>query len=780
MENLFSSKFKELRFDCCSKPIQACIIGIERLAIKKSVRVFSALNGFIGISFKVEVSIPSRGAVHGIDIQEIEPIFILIEPNYYPYNAPMAFSDRMDFPSEKLPHLNPVPKGFPANFCLHRGNLDEWFCEHNIEDYVYRIISWLRDAARNRLIKLKNQDEFEITRISKSFGYNVYNPSDIIGLIEYDADVVNSNFAFLWYEIIKNDPLIDKNKAHFSVKYVLKVNPDNQEEIVKLSKEINKLEEAKSSLNKRNIGILLYAPQDYVTEKYYSVFPTNYIEFETWCIGLKLNIREALKYYLENKFQCVGGIPVSIVIQRPKKLIGTNSNLEILNFVIGAGGELWPKENSINKESKVYILENRKPVDIKLAKELSDLKSVLFNKKSVFIGCGAVGSKLIMHLAKSGLSNYEIIDEDKLSPHNLIRHALLANSTGKYKAEATKEEIENIFYSDKSNLSIASKNIKGEKYLQSLTITKAKEISTVIDTTASNSFQLFLSDYEFNSKTTCIRCEIAFDGKLGILKIEGDKRAPRLDDLNIYLIDLAIDNSLISSWLLDFDLKRQNGNFEFEEINVGVSCNSNTLKLSDDIISFHTSAFSLGIKNAKSITKGIIQLSMLSEDASHPMLTERIIVGKVLELKFRNDSNWRVRIQEQISNALFKELEANKPNETGGLLIGKIDALRKIIYITRFTKAPSDSVKKPYYFIRGTKNVPEEIGKIRHKTGGLIDYVGEWHTHPAGGNKPSSTDFTAVNELRNILDKIPYPTFIIIVSPTKINPYIFGPESLIH
>lgn len=779
MEKLFSSKFKDLRFENCSKSIQSCIIGIKRVATKNSVRVFTALNGFIGISFNVEVPIPTRGAVNGNNIREEEPIFILIDPAFYPYKAPIAFSDRMDFPSEKLPHLNPVPKGFPANFCLHRGNLNEWFCEHGIEDYVIRIISWLRDASRNRLIKLKNQDEFEITRIVESIGYNVYNSKDLISLIDYDEEH-NSNFKYLWYEIIKNDPLIDEKKAHFSIKYILEIDEGKQNEIVKLSKDINNLKESQSTLNKLNIGILLYPPKSFVTEKYYSVFPTNYKELKEWCADLNLNIQEAVQYYLENNFQCLGGIPISVVIQRPRKLINTDSHLEILNFLVNAGGEFWPKENIINDEAKVHVLENRKPVDLNLAKELSGIEGNLFDKKTLLIGCGAVGSKLIMHFAKSGISNYEIIDEDKLSPHNLIRHALLSNSTGKYKAEAIKEEIQNIFYSDKASLKVESSNIKGEQFLQSLTQTKAKKISKVIDTTASNSFQLFLSDYDFNSNTTCMRCEIAYDGKLGILKIEGKKRTPRLDDLNIHLIDLAIDKHYISSWLIDFENKRKSGHFEFEEINVGVSCNSNTLKLSDDLISLHTSAFSIGIKQEKNNSEGIIQLSFLSESSMNPFFIEKICVGEVLDLKFRNDSNWRVRIPKFVQNYLLKELEKNKPNETGGLLIGKVDVLRKIIYITRFTKAPSDSVKKPYYFIRGTKNVPEEIESIRKKTGGLLDYVGEWHTHPTGGNKPSETDIDAVNELRAILDKIPYPTFISIVTPSKINPYIFGPKQLIH
>ncbi|MCB2196971.1 MAG: Mov34/MPN/PAD-1 family protein [Bacteroidetes bacterium] len=777
MAELYSNKFKRLNYEQGSPDIKSAIFAISSIAVRDSVELFSFKKNIIGISFKLSIDLPSRGTVNNIDIREIEPLFLLVDADIYPYKAPLVFSDRMDFPSEKLPHLNPWPKGYPANLCLHRGNTDEWFVEHTLEEYILRIKDWLRDAARNRLIKKDQLDEFEITRINESYGYNIYNPQKLIDLIDYNH---NANYAFLWYEIIQDDLLINTEKSHYSIKYVFKINSENVDKVIELSKEINDHKQSSKEFNKRAIGIFLYPPESKISERYFTNFPSKYEEFEEWCINLHLDIKEVVKIYLESGYHLLGGIPISIAIRRPQGIINSNSNIEILNFVINAGGDYWPTDSKIHKDSKVLILENRKPVDLNFAKEISSQRKDIFKRNSIFIGCGAVGSKLILHMSKSGLNNYEIIDSDTLSPHNLVRHALFANSSGKNKAESLTKEIQKIFYTDETNLNISYSKSKGENYLNSLTKTRANKISTIIDTTASNSFQMFLSDYNLPNTIKCIRCEIAFNGKLGILKIEGENRTPRLDDLNMYLIDQAIDNEFVSSWLRDFRNKREKGGFEFEEINIGVSCNSNTLKLSDDIISLHTSYFSFGIKRSSNSKKGEIHLTMLSEKSIEPLTSKRIQINEVNDLRFKNDSDWRLRIGDEISKSLFKELKNNKPNETGGLLIGKVDVKRKIIYVTRFTKAPSDSIKKPYLFERGKKDVPEIINSYREKTGGLIDYVGEWHTHPTGSSKPSQTDFTAVKELRSILDKIPYPTFIIIVTPTRLNPYIFGPKILIH
>lgn len=776
MVNKYSLKFPSYNTRLLTKEIVSSISQLEVVIEKQSLRVFKINEEYIGISFDLRIPLPSRGTVNNIDIQEIEPVFIAFSLTNAKYSAPRAYSDRKDFPSEKLPHLNPVGKGEPANFCLHRGDINEWYAEHTLLEFVERIREWLRDAAGDRLIKIGYGDYFEITRITNSVGYNIYKQSDFINAIQFGYQK-NLTYSYVWYEILNEDPLISK-KNTFSMKSRNILYESVISEVVELSKKINELPDSKSSLNKLNIGIFLFPPEDFILSNYFSNLPSNYADFENWCIELKLPIKVAMLEYLSKKYQCLQSIPITIAIRRPKNLINSSSNIEFLNFLVFAGGDFTPKNNEINSESKIYILENRKPVTLDFAKELSCNNSTTSPLKSIFIGCGAIGSKLILHLSKSGFNNFVLVDDDKLSPHNLIRHGLLTESVGKNKAEALKAEISKIFYADTANLNIETHNTSGQDFLNKYI--GFSNCSHVIDTTASNSFQMYLSDLALPLSIKCIRCEIAFDGKLGFFKVEGKKRNPRLDDLNVALIDSAIENSLISDWLKDYRQKSINGNFEFEEINIGVSCNSNTLKLSDDIISLHSASFSVAYKELKDSDKGFIQITNIEIDNKLSFQSEIIEVGEFQNLRFENDSNWRLRIKKDVEIEIKNDLKDNIPNETGGLLIGKVDAKRKIIYVTRFTKAPIDSIKKPYLFVRGISNVPEEIEFIREKTGNLIDYVGEWHSHPNGGTKLSPTDKAAISELRSKLDRVPYPTFIIIATQQSLNPYIFGPKSLIH
>jgi hypothetical protein len=775
MGDKFSSKFPDYNIKQLPKEISKEIASIQEISLENSCRLFKSTEDFIGVSFSLVIPLPSRGTVNNIDIREIENVFILFSLSDFKLSAPLAFSDRSDFPSEKLPHLNPVPKGYPANFCLHRGNIDEWYAEHTLSEFIERIREWLRDAAGNRLIKLGQGDFFELTRITNPIGYNIYNQIEFINSINSSYLDEKVNYAFIWYEILKNDPLISKEK-HYTIKSKGVITESLIQELVELGKQINNLQEGNNSLNKINIGILLYPCQEFVLNEYFSNLPNNFAEFESWCIDFGLPIKDSIIEYFSKGYNLLQCIPITIGIRRPKPLINSEYNIEFINFLVYIGDEFAPKNNVLNPESKVFILENRKPVSLQFARELSNNTIKISDLKTLFIGAGAVGSKLILHLAKSGYNNLVIVDDDKLSPHNLIRHGLLSLSVGKNKADGLKEEISNIFYSDSSNLKIDAYIKKGQDFIRSEN--KLSRYKEIIDTTASNAFQLYLSDLELPKQLRCIRCEIAFDGKLGILKKEGKSRNPRLDDLNVALLDAAIDNPFLSEWLQEFRLKLKSGSFEFEEINVGVSCNSNTLKLADDIISLHSSSFSIGIKNYENSDSGFIQITTIESNPNFTMSTLNLQIGEIYALRFNNNSDWTIRIQSEAAKGIQSELIKNLPNETGGLLVGKLDAKRKIVYVTRFIAAPDDSVKMPYFFKRGTNKILEEIELIRKKSGELIDYIGEWHSHPNGGIRLSSTDMIAVNEIRSSLDKIPFPTIIVIATPNKLHPYIFVPKLL--
>jgi proteasome lid subunit RPN8/RPN11 len=80
------------------------------------------------------------------------------------------------------------------------------------------------------------------------------------------------------------------------------------------------------------------------------------------------------------------------------------------------------------------------------------------------------------------------------------------------------------------------------------------------------------------------------------------------------------------------------------------------------------------------------------------------------------------------------------PNETGGVFIGAFDLERKIAYIVDTVPSPPDSTEWPVLYIRGCRGLPERLQQIDQMTVGMLQYVGEWHSHPDGSTSPSTED----------------------------------------
>lgn len=80
-------------------------------------------------------------------------------------------------------------------------------------------------------------------------------------------------------------------------------------------------------------------------------------------------------------------------------------------------------------------------------------------------------------------------------------------------------------------------------------------------------------------------------------------------------------------------------------------------------------------------------------------------------------------------------------------------------------------------FTRGTEQLPEALENVQRRTGGLLTYVGEWHTHPMGGSDLSDTDKGAIIRLRSIMDHVGLPTLVTIVTPDEVRPHLFEPTS---
>jgi integrative and conjugative element protein (TIGR02256 family) len=244
------------------------------------------------------------------------------------------------------------------------------------------------------------------------------------------------------------------------------------------------------------------------------------------------------------------------------------------------------------------------------------------------------------------------------------------------------------------------------------------------------------------------------------------------------LFDVSLDRKDVSQWLLKNRDRQSDLTSQNEEIMIGLGCNSDTFKLADEVVSFHASMMSgfLRKKINQDDAKSSVFLCKYENEEQLRVSSEEFTVKPFNVVNVKNDRFWQVRVKSGIGEEIFSLLEQESPNETGGLLIGRLSHRNKTVHITRIIPAPPDSKKTPYLFTRGGKGLSKRLSTIRRKSGNLLDFVGEWHTHPRGGSRLSDTDKQAITELRQSLDPVPFPTLVMIVTPNKLHPYMFGPK----
>ena len=245
--------------------------------------------------------------------------------------------------------------------------------------------------------------------------------------------------------------------------------------------------------------------------------------------------------------------------------------------------------------------------------------------------------------------------------------------------------------------------------------------------------------------------------------------------------DAAIEDGDVSRWLRSSREQREEEvGSVLEEINIGISCSSETMRLSDEVVSTHAAAFTRGFRacarGRDSNSVGSLQVGWCGDEDDVTSFVQRIDVPPITVRVSPNDPTWQVRLRAGLVEEMQKMLRKAAPNETGGILVGAANLKRRIVYVTRMLPEPPDSEGTPYAFVRGIEDVPEVVKEIEEATGGVLGYVGEWHTHPKGDPRLSETDKKAVRNLKKTLDTVSLPTLVAIVTGDGIHPYVFASD----
>lgn len=98
------------------------------------------------------------------------------------------------------------------------------------------------------------------------------------------------------------------------------------------------------------------------------------------------------------------------------------------------GHRLWDDDDTISEISAI-------PAQTALPR-MDQSHASLVTRKVAIVGCGSLGSKLAVMLARSGVGKFLLVDDDVMLPDNLVRHDLDWRDIGVHKANAVARRIQ--------------------------------------------------------------------------------------------------------------------------------------------------------------------------------------------------------------------------------------------------------------------------------------------------------------------------------------------------
>jgi sulfur-carrier protein adenylyltransferase/sulfurtransferase len=163
---------------------------------------------------------------------------------------------------------------------------------------------------------------------------------------------------------------------------------------------------------------------------------------------------------------------------------------------------------------------------------LPESYAMLAQKKVGIVGCGSLGSKVAASLARSGVGEFVLVDDDILKPGNLLRHELDGSSLGVHKADGLEARLRALAHDVKV---IARRVALGGQESSGSTASVLDQLATcdlVIDATADPQAFNFVASVARNALVPMLWAEVYAGGVGGFVarlrpKVEPPPHAAR-------------------------------------------------------------------------------------------------------------------------------------------------------------------------------------------------------------------------------------------------------------
>lgn len=657
-------------------------------------------------------------------VQTVEPVLLHL-PADYPVGAPFV-ELRGDF-NRAHPHINPGPLDRPPQPCLVQGNVQELIQARGFEGYLQQLVDWLDRAANVTLNDPKHG--WEPVRRDHIDDWVVVHQENLRKLMNTIGGCAVLPATYFRFKL-------GSEKQHY-------VDHTYGQRV-----EIDKLAHNPKPISDHvrqgtACGLVTWAPNNadgapFVVDTYLPETVSTYADLLSRAdqYGCRLVLEPKLNH-LALKWVGKGDnampVLITLLVRRPFNLVGSDTDIELCCYLLDL--------SSIEHISKldhapVRLCTVRDGVSPGLFRVASGRKREEIAPAWALVGCGSVGSKIAVHLARQGSGPSLIVDNKLMSPHNYARHATFpafvdhAPQPAKTTMLAMAlRSLEQYPQEEKGDVFSLIKRTEGLKSLSSCTL--------VLNTTASTIVRERLAFHAAEKRPRFGEAHLLGAGASAYAAFEGSDGNPSLSDL-------AVESYRLIGH--DDELRDKVFNAQSEAITIGQGCSAVTFPMPDTHLSALTGGLAeLTIRRLRvtDTTQGQLALGKMGADGLSQSWTSHT-VPKWITIGAHDKPS--IRMSRRVSEEIRRQIALRPGTETGGILVGRYSQIGNCFQVVDLLPAPPDSIFTAEKFTLGTQGLKAAITTLIANTGGSLYVIGTWHNHLVKSG-PSSLDVATAAKL---------------------------------
>ncbi|WP_183162079.1 ThiF family adenylyltransferase [Burkholderia pseudomallei] len=653
-------------------------------------------------------------------------------PSDYPYRAPRP-TLRPDF-NATLPHINPHRSGERVPPCIVYGSALEVMHNEGVGTLFDQMALWLEHAAENKLIDYAQ-------------GWEPMRRDHCDDMLEADVNGLSGDAVFgsakvypasiAWSQETGASYGCHRRKARSAL---------NGKELSRLCASVR--QEGDILIAETLLAVCWPVSEGKAGPRIVDVYQPDTVRSYADLLRLaeQVGCEQALSRFSANinivagAMRKANALPVyiALAVRRPVPLIGLSTDYELLVYRV----DVCPPEGLTAANDKpVSPVLIATPISSTLLRRASGISDDALRIRLGLVGCGSLGSKIAVHIARAGYPLWLLADNDRFSPHNAARHALYPSQFGRIESKSRQLANEIASFSGGRKPEIYEGSVLTLPFAdtQFAPFFSSRE-SVLLNTTGSPSVRHFLSGAPFASRV--MEACLLNLGSAGLITLEGENRNPSTTDLMACVFERLRQAGML----------RAPASEHVSRVGVGVGCNSVTLPMTDANISLVAAGagqatlrlYRDGLPETGMVAVARVNEDCMSVDWQHETL------GKTQVARVENIESWTVRVLDEAHRKMGADVAVHRDVETGGVIVGRVSMPLREITIVDVLDAPPDSKRTASAFVLGIEGLAERVEAYNESGQHVLWCLGTWHSHlmPAG---PSAVDAATAKTLEGTI-----------------------------